>query len=114
MISVIVTGGRAYADRARVFAVLDAIHAETPIALLRHGCATGADALAQAWAEEHVPQSYWPADWKKHGNAAGPIRNQAMVDAGADLVVAFPGGRGTVDCVRRARKAGIPVKEIEP
>jgi hypothetical protein len=47
------------------------------------------------------------------GKAAGPIRNQRMIDEGKpDLVIAFPGGRGTADMVSRAKKAGIPVQEI--
>jgi hypothetical protein len=29
------------------------------------------------------------------------------------LVVAFPGTRGTADCIARARKAGIEVMEVE-
>jgi len=51
------------------------------------------------------------ANWQKHGNAAGPIRNQEMVDLGADVVFAFPLGesRGTNDCIQRAVKANIPV-----
>ena len=50
------------------------------------------------------------ADWQRHGRAAGPIRNQEMVDLGADLLVAYPlpEGRGTQDCIKRAVKAGIP------
>jgi hypothetical protein len=54
------------------------------------------------------------AAWKQYGRAAGPKRNQLMVDLGATRMVAFPIGddtqsRGTWDCIRRARKAGIPV-----
>lgn len=46
-----------------------------------------------------------------NGKAAGPIRNQRMLDEGKpDLVVAFPGGRGTADMVRRAKAAGVPVR----
>jgi hypothetical protein len=51
-------------------------------------------------------------DWKRHGPAAGPMRNQRMLDWGPDLVVAFAGGKGTADMVRRARAAGVDV--IEP
>ena len=44
--------------------------------------------------------------------AAGPVRDQAMVDAGADLCVAFHraigNSKGTKDCLRRALAAGIP------
>jgi hypothetical protein len=34
-----------------------------------------------------------------------------MLDEGRpDLVLAFPGGRGTADLIARAREAGIPVR----
>lgn len=51
----------------------------------------------------------YPALWKVHGRAAGPIRNQQMLDTGIDVLLAFPmeGGRGTQDMIRRAKKAGI-------
>jgi hypothetical protein len=56
----------------------------------------------------------YPADWAKHGRAASPIRNQQMLDEGRpNLVVAFPGGRGTADMVRRARSAGVEVIEVD-
>jgi hypothetical protein len=52
-----------------------------------------------------------PADWSRHGRAAGPIRNREMVAAGATCCVAFPLGRspGTRGCMRLAEAAGIPV-----
>lgn len=55
----------------------------------------------------------YKADWDKHGKSAGPIRNQEMIDQEPDLVLAFPGGRGTADCVRRAKKAKIKVIELK-
>ena len=59
----------------------------------------------------------FPADWIRHGRAAGPIRNEQMLREGCpDLVVAFhddPGlGRGTADMVRRALAAGVPVRFV--
>jgi hypothetical protein len=119
----LVTGGRDYADRARVFAELDRVHAETPIAWLVNGaCPTGADAHANAWFDERAHEGMLrerlPADWKRHGKAAGPMRNAVMVGGAARsglpaLCLAFPGGSGTRDCVRRARAAGISVKVVE-
>lgn len=55
----------------------------------------------------------YPADWANFGKAAGPLRNQRMLDEGKpDLVVAFTNdlasSRGTRDMVRRAQAAGIP------
>jgi hypothetical protein len=57
----------------------------------------------------------YKAEWDKHGRAAGPIRNQQMLDDGKpDLVLAFAGGRGTDDMCRRAREAGIEVRRYWP
>lgn len=80
-----------------------------------HGAARGADAVAARWAERHnVPAMAFPANWKKHGKAAGPRRNAKMIAEGRpDVVIAFPGGRGTADCVRQARAAGIEVVEVK-
>ena len=52
----------------------------------------------------------YPAQWDVYGRRAGPIRNQEMIDEGKpDGVVAFPGGKGTADMVRRAEAAGLKV-----
>lgn len=107
---IIVCGGRDYADRARVFSELDRLG---PVDMLFHGGARGADALAAAWAKERrVKHFAVPAKWSKYGKRAGPLRNQAMLGHGVDLVVAFPGGHGTADMVSRARKAGVRVLEV--
>lgn len=119
---VLVCGGRGYRDDRTVAATLDALHAEERIAVLLHGGASGADTIADTWAwrkrrtqEGPIVQRYAvsDADWGAHGRAAGPMRNQRMLDEGKpDLVVAFAGGRGTADMVRRARRAGVPVVEV--
>lgn len=111
---VLVCGGRDYADYPAVKQVLDAIHVKTPITRLIHGDARGADHLAERWARWHfVAFSPYPANWSLHGGSAGRKRNQVMLDDGKpDLVIAFPGGRGTADMVRRAKAAGVPVREI--
>jgi len=112
---VIVCGGRDYIDWDAGFAALDTIHAETPIEFVFHGNARGADSIASAWAtgaaRQGVRNCPCPAEWSKHGKAAGPKRNQAMLGNGIDLVIAFPGGRGTADMVRRARAAGVRIVE---
>jgi hypothetical protein len=84
-----------------------------------HGGADGADALAdQAALLWGLQRDVYRADWSKHGKAAGPIRNQRMIDEGKpDRVIAFrmPGeSRGTDDMIRRAQVAGIPVEIISP
>jgi hypothetical protein len=74
-----------------------------------HGGARGADKLAGDWARASGTRcEVFPAHWQLHGRRAGPIRNQQMIDEGKpDLVIAFPGGNGTADMVKRAVKAGI-------
>ncbi len=112
---ILVCGGRDYENQAMVFGVLDMIAEEFVIDRVIQGdCPTGADKMARMWAisRNHHFDSY-PADWKSHGRAAGPLRNQQMLDVGKPTrVVAFPGGRGTADMVRRARRAGVLVQEI--
>jgi hypothetical protein len=93
---------------------LNEVHLTTPVTLLIEGGASGADRLAGQWAAEHdVPTLRMNADWKKYGRGAGHIRNQQMLDEKPELLVAFPGGKGTADMVRRARKAGLPVILVE-
>ncbi len=107
---VLVCGGRNFADADKLYTELDRIHAQTPIACIIEGGAKGADYLAARWSAKKGLDHHarYPADWALHGKAAGPMRNQKMLDEGKpDLVVAFPGGRGTADMVQRAKKAGI-------
>ena len=105
---VLVCGGRDYADREFVRRTLDEIHASFPITVLVHGGAHGADMLAEHWAiDRGVTVEPHRADWSRHGKAAGPIRNANMLASGIGLVVAFPGGRGTADMVRKAIAVGV-------
>lgn len=111
---VLVCGGRTYRKGAVVFMVLDALHREVPIARLIHGGAAGADTLGGFWAERNrVPAAVYHADWQAHGKGAGFRRNQLMLEEGQpDLVVAFPGNRGTADMIKRAKAAGVMVMEV--
>lgn len=107
---VIICGGRDYQDRRRVYSVLDEMHARTPITALIHGNARGADSLANDWAAGKVKTLTFNPLWEEHGKSAGPKRNQKMLDEGKpDLVVAFPGGRGTADMIARAEAAAVKV-----
>lgn len=109
---VLVCGGREYTDRDAVFAALDLVKAAVGEMTVIQGGATGADALAREWCarQSSIHMVNEPADWRTHGRAAGPIRNQRMLDEHKpDVVIAFAGGRGTADMVRRAEAAGVPV-----
>ncbi len=111
---VIVCGGRDFNNVAYVYSRLDKLHAETPITALMQGGAKGVDAIAREWAmtKAGIQRYVCHADWKAHGRAAGPLRNAKMLTWKPDLVVAFPGGRGTADMVERAKGAGIPVLAV--
>jgi YspA, cpYpsA-related SLOG family len=113
LMKVMVTGGRHYADEEQLNAILDEVHSNTVIDLVMHGNASGADTLAKHWCRAHnVEHKPYPADWGKFGRAAGPMRNQFMVDDQPDVVIAFPGGKGTGDAVKRARKKSIIVIQV--
>ncbi len=81
----------------------------------------GADYFAAEWVvavQKHdwaVTTDVFPADWRLHGKAAGPMRNSKMAEAGADLCIAFWDGEshGTLDMIRKATWHRIPV-EIVP
>ena|SRR5215510_7917227 len=111
---VLVCGGRDYSDAEYLNRILDNAHFREPFAVVIHGDARGADRLARDWAKSRdVPDLPFPADWDGLGKKAGPIRNEQMIrDGEPDIVVAFPGGNGTADMVRRARRYRIPVREI--
>lgn len=108
---VAVTGGRKYQNKARVWAELDALYREHANMVLVVGDATGADCFARAWATARgVPLRVYKANWALYDKAAGPIRNQEMLDdAQPNLLVAFPGQSGTADCTCRAQTMGIHV-----
>jgi predicted Rossmann-fold nucleotide-binding protein len=110
----LVCGGRDYSDYLKVQVTLDSLRKEMPIDLMIQGGASGADSLAARWAKKNsIACLTFMAMWRKHGKAAGPIRNQQMIEEGKpDLVIAFPGGHGTDDMVWRALQAGIPVRRI--
>lgn len=107
---ILVCGGRDFLGITQLYRVLDA----SKMTHLVTGGARGVDKLAEEWARDRmVPYTVYPANWDKYGPAAGPVRNQQMLDEGKpDKVIAFPGGKGTSDMIRRAQKAGIPVEVV--
>lgn len=111
---VLVCGGRDYMDHRTMYKVLDQLVQTLRFTALIEGGARGADHLARQWADARGVQIFtvW-ANWKGYGNAAGPLRNELMLDIfNPDHVVAFPGGRGTDDMMRRARARGTEVIEV--
>lgn len=111
----LVCGGRDFTDTELAYRVLDRLHRQRGIDVVIEGHARGADRIAGYWARRNgINNLKFPADWNTHGKAAGAIRNAQMLTEGKpDAVLAFPGGRGTADMVRRAREAGVEILEIE-
>lgn len=111
---VLVCGGRDYDNWKRVNKTLADIDAANPIGLIIQGGANGADWLAAKWAKHNrKPCAQFNAHWETLGKAAGPIRNQWMIEFGQpELVVAFGGGRGTQNMIDTASKAGIEVVTV--
>lgn len=110
---VLICGGRDFADAVLVDKTLTriALRSDAPFMLLIEGGATGADRLARQWAKGHgIHVATIEALWDFYGNAAGPRRNTIMLNELApDVVVAFPGGRGTADMVKKALGNKVPV-----
>jgi predicted Rossmann-fold nucleotide-binding protein len=126
-------GGRDLAwSHQRVAAELLARSGGRLVHLVLHGGARGADAaIARAAHQLGWSSLVMPAEWRRHGRAAGPIRNrelleQAIARAAAHtspgssasvLVVAFPGGAGTASLVQQARRMAsrspVPISVAE-
>lgn len=115
---VVVTGGRDVTPTPEELAAFRWWCESNGARVVRHGAAAGVDSavgrLAGRWRVER-----WPADWGEHGRAAGMIRNRAMVQGRrgdhvefADVLIAWPGGRGTAGCRAEAMKCGVRVIEI--
>lgn len=109
---VLVCGGRDFKD---CWAVTRALVEEGPIpSLVIHGGAPGADRLADEVARFNgIHVAVVNALWGHYGaKAAGPLRNAAMLRLSPDKVIAFPGGRGTENCIGQAEEVGIPVERV--
>lgn len=89
-----------------------------PLTVIVHGGAGGADRMCGYVGKQlgyEVVEHF--AEWGLYGNAAGPIRNQKMLDEHrVELVLAFHDdistSKGTADMVRRARAVRIPVNVV--
>jgi predicted Rossmann-fold nucleotide-binding protein len=111
---VIVCGSRDFRSPAQVWRELDRLHAEHKFTALMQGGATGVDGFAREWAarKPEVHRYVCHAEWDKFGKAAGPKRNARMLEWKPDLVIAFPGGKGTTNMVEQAEAAGVRVLRV--
>ena len=78
---------------------------KSEITILSGHC-KGTDLMAERYAKEKgFALEIYPADWKKYGKAAGPIRNRQMVE-NADTVIAFVSktASGTKNLIENAKR----------
>lgn len=107
---ILITGSRHYAHKYLVKKAIRACIEQNEPAVVVHGGASGADALAGECAKElGLEVEVHPADWKRYGKRAGPLRNEQMVKLGADICLAFPSAssKGTWHAIQTAKQAGI-------
>lgn len=108
----IVAGGREFKDYDLMDRALSDFILQDDI--LVQGGARGADLLAAQWAQRNgVVYETFVAHWDLLGAFAGHERNRRMLAAGAQLVLAFPGGKGTANMVEIARAENVVVIECQ-
>jgi hypothetical protein len=106
----IVCGGRAFNNVDVLWEVLDKYDPDFVI----QGGAYGADFVAKDWAKRHNKGVIeHKADWDQYGRGAGPIRNAKMLTEKPDIVIAFPGGKGTENMITQAKEHGFEVRKIK-
>jgi hypothetical protein len=135
MSTIIVCGGRSYGsvpsgvpadtykhhvvqaeqERVRLDQILDAAVKRLGLREIAVGDATGADALAAAYAEQRgIPFRVFVADWQGQGKTAGPLRNRRMLEESLpSAVIAFPGSKGTRNMCDIAERAGVRVIKVD-
>lgn len=105
----IIAGGRDYFFSLEDEAFLDSL----PITEVVCGCAKGADTCGEEWAlERGLPVKRFPAKWDKFGLGAGHIRNRQMA-LYAEVVVLFPGGKGTASMHKTAKELGLTIHKMK-
>lgn len=114
----IVAGGRDFLDEKLLTSTLDGLREDFVEIEIVSGHASGADRMAEAYAKQlGIPLKVFPADWKKYGRGAGPVRNREMlayIQESNPVVTAFWDGqsKGTKNMIEQARKAGVDCRII--
>jgi hypothetical protein len=111
----IVAGSRNFDSYSIISEALSTVKRDYPqLQEIVHGCARGADSLAGKWCTDNgFPVKEFPADWKNHKKAAGPLRNEAMAQYGTHLLAFWDGSsKGTADMILRAHAHGLKVQVV--
>ena len=110
---VLVCGGRDYKDWTKVYDTLTKLKKDNNIIHIINGGAEGADNASSGWAKDNSqPLTVFPAEWEIYGKPAGMIRNRSMLAMNPDLVISFPGGKGTANMVKLALETGTEVMQV--
>lgn len=111
---ILICSGRFYADTKTVTQVLDVYASRQNIDVLIHGGHQILGGIIESWAREiDVHLIRYPANWARYGKYAELRRNLFMIeDSRPDLVLVFPGGEDTAECIKMAQRAQIKVVEI--
>jgi hypothetical protein len=132
---VLITISRTWTNSEPVHRWLDMLATQYGSLTVVQGAAKKGDAIAANWAADAkrrglpVVDEPHPADWDKHGIGAGLIRNEEMVNDGADICLAFidecrkppskckrrprpHGSHGATHCADLAEDAGIETRRF--
>ncbi|WP_139995092.1 SLOG family protein [Kurthia sp. Dielmo] len=116
MFRLVIAGSRTFTDYAMLDSIISNMirHLDHSQVEIISGHARGADRTGERFARKNnLKLHIMPADWSKHGNAAGHIRNREMANR-SDAVVCFwdgksPGTRGMIEYSRSIGKMALVV-----
>ena len=112
---IVIAGCRNYTnyEEAKKF-ILSCIneYSKTASIVILSGTCKGADLLGEKFAkEQNLPIRYYPAEWKRFGKAAGPIRNKKMINDCHEVICFWDKkSYGTASLIRYAKAAKIPIR----
>lgn len=110
-----ITGSRTITDYKLVCLAVN--ESKFNITKIISGGAAGIDSLARIYAYNHgIPFEEYPADWKKFGKRAGPIRNKEMEEKIDAAIVLWNGvSKGTKHYISLVQASGKPLylKQVE-
>lgn len=116
MLKVIIAGSRHFTNYNFVKQHCDFYLKDQQDVEIISGNAKGVDTLGEKYSLEVLSKeaTKFPADWKKHGLAAGFIRNKEMAIY-ADALIAFWDGmsKGTGNMIKLAKKYNLKIRIVD-
>ena len=109
---IIIAGGRNLTDYEIVKSAVREAAASKKwnICEIVSGHASGVDLLGEKYASETgIATRTFPADWKRFGRGAGPVRNRQMADYADGLIAIWDGkSKGTKNMIETMKINGKP------